>query len=158
MAIQYTDDQIAALFAEPKLLPEDYRRRMLLKPKRGHKEQQLELRGTLGGEFRIILRQSQGNALDFSVILACVVAGSNRAFRLRRYNGKSHQHTNRLEKRTFYDFHIHTATERYQDMGEEEDAFAEPTGRYGAMDEAISCLLEDCRFIVPPADQPALLG
>ena len=158
MPVQYTDDQIAELIAEPKPLPGDFHRRMLLMPKRGHKEQQLDLQGMRGGEFRIILRQSEGNALDFSVILACVVARSHRAFRLRRYNGKNHEHTNRIEKEKFYDFHIHTATERYQAMGEEEDAFGEPTGRYGAMNGAVDCLLHDCGFSVPPPDQPALFG
>ena len=51
-------------------------------------------------------------------------------FRLRRYNGRSHQHTNKIEEITFYDFHIHTATERYQDAGYAEEHFAEVTDRY----------------------------
>ena len=54
------------------------------------------------------------------------VPQSNRVFRLRRYNGKSHEHTNPIEKEIFYDFHIHTATERYQVLeNKKEDTYAE---------------------------------
>jgi hypothetical protein len=44
---------------------------------------------------------------------------------LRRHNGKSHEHTNQIEAGAFYDFHIHRATERYQELGMREDAYAE---------------------------------
>jgi hypothetical protein len=74
------------------------------------------------------------------------VPGSTKVFRLRRYNGKSHEHTNPIEKQTFYDFHIHTATERYQDLGAREDSFAEPTHRFSSIEEAVDCFLDDCNF------------
>ena len=77
-------------------------------------------------------------------------------FRLRRYNGKSHEHTNRLEGRTFYEFHIHTATERYQDSGLREDAFAEPTTRLADFVGAVACALDDCGFDRPQPPQPSL--
>ncbi len=81
---------------------------------------------------------------------------SNRVFRLRRCNGKSHEHTNLIEKQTFYEFHIHMATERYQREGENEDWYAEPTDRYGDLSGAIDCLIADCAF-QRPADQPPRL-
>jgi hypothetical protein len=115
MAARLTDKEIKALIAETKPLPADYIARTQTKPKRGHKERELELTGKNGSEFRLILRQSLLNSLDFSVILAYQVPGKNQSLRLRRYNGKSHEHTNKLESQTFYDFHVHTATERYQE-------------------------------------------
>ena len=69
-----------------------------------------------------MLRQNKINRLDFSVILAVRVPQSNLLFRLRRYNGKSHEHTNHIEGDTFYDYHIHMATERYQEIGTRKDA------------------------------------
>ena len=101
----------------------------------------------------MIVRQSSNNPLDFSVILAVRVEQSNRLFRLRRYNGKSHEHRNLIENEVFYDFHIHTATARYQGLGTREDAYAEPTNRYGDYNEALLCLIADASFIVPPKEQ-----
>ena len=71
-------------------------------------------------------------------------------FRLRRYNGRSHEHTNQIENDTFYDFHIHLATERYQELGAREDAYARPTDRYGTFRGALDCLFTDANFSVPP--------
>ena len=86
------------------------------------------------------------------MILAVQVPRSNRLFRLRRYNGKSHEHTNSIEKETFYDFHIHTATERYQKWeNKQEDKYAEVADRYGDFNGALECLLKDVGF--PPDPQ-----
>jgi hypothetical protein len=65
---------------------------------------------------------------------------------LRRYNGKSHVHGNRIEGTTFYDFHIHTATERYQLLGSREDTFAEPSRLFTNLSLALDCLVQDCGF------------
>jgi hypothetical protein len=77
--------------------------------------------------------------------------GTFTVFRLRRYNGSSHRHTNSIESETMDGFHIHTATERYQLLGGYEDHFAEPTDRYGTLDGAIECMLSDCGFDALPA-------
>lgn len=151
-----TDAEIASLLAEPKILPPDYLSRVSLKVKRGHKERELDFRGGNDSEFRLILRQSLHNVLDFSAILAYCPAGSSQVFRLRRYNGKSHEHTNQIEKQTFYDFHIHIATERYQSSGLREDAFATPTNRYADFHGGLDCLLTDCSFEIPPSDTLSL--
>ena len=110
-----------------------------------------------GSEFQIIVRQSIINALDFSIILAYSIPKSSVLFRLRRYNGRSHEHTNRVEGITFYDFHIHTATERYQEAGYTEEHYAEPTDRYADLSGAIQCLIQDCAFELPPGTQGSLL-
>ena len=77
-------------------------------------------------------------------------------FRLRRYNGRSHEHTNQIESVTFHDFHIHFATERYQEMGAREDAYAEPTERFGDFRGALQCLSEDANLKLPSDRQGEL--
>jgi hypothetical protein len=151
-----TDPQITALLAEAKPLPSDYRTRVQTKPKRGHRERELDVDGAQGNKFRIILRQSSINPLDFSAILSWLPPQSTTAFRLCRFNGKSHEHTNGIEGHTFYDFHIHRATERYQQLGAREDTFAEPTSIYQDFAGALRCLIADCGFQLPTGDQSEL--
>ena len=148
-----TDTQIAALVAEEKPLPDDYLQRIQTKAKRGHRERELDVRGSNGSDFRLVLRQSTFNPLDFSVILVWLPPRSTSAFRLRRYNGKSHEHTNSLESQTFYAFHVHYATERYQRLGPREDSFAEPTTRFQDFSTALQCMIRECGFKVPPGLQ-----
>jgi hypothetical protein len=156
MADILSDKEIQGLISESKVLPPDYAAKIQVRPKTGHKERELDLQGDNGGDFRLILRQSMLNPLDFSIILAFRPPQSNVLFRLRRYNGKSHQHTNMIERETFYACHIHQATERYQLSGAREDAYAEQTDRFSDFDQAISCLLEDCGLDMPAAAQPPL--
>lgn len=145
-----TDNEVRALLQETKPLPVDYQRRLLARPKRGHSEVELDVHGASGSAFQIIVRQSLSNPLDFSVILGYCPPNSNQMIRLRRYNGKSHEHTNPVEHETFYAFHIHQATERYQFSGHREDTFAQPTDRYGDIHGAIDCLIHDCAMELPP--------
>ena len=149
MAIIFTDQEIAGLIQEPKPLPSDYQVKIQIRPKRGHKERELDLKGSSGSEFRLVLRQSLINPFDFSVILIYRPSISNQLFRLRRYNGKSHEHTNPIEGKMFYDFHIHQATQRYQEIGAREDTFAEPSDRFADLQQAIKCLFTDCGFQMP---------
>jgi hypothetical protein len=157
MAIILTDADIARLLAEPKPLPADYQTRLQLRAKSGHKERELDVTGVTGSDFQLIVRQSIINSLDFSVVLAYSIPKSSVLFRLRRYNGRSHEHTNRVEGITFYDFHIHTATERYQEAGYAEEHYAESTDRYADLSGAIQCLIQDCAFELPPGTQGSLL-
>lgn len=156
MAVRFTDAEIATLIGEGKPVAEDWRSRIQLRPKRGHRERDLDITGVTGSRFLLILRQNNVNIRDFSLILALRVPGSNQLFRLRRYNGKSHEHTNLIEGNIFYDFHIHQATERYQDLGTQEDAFAEPTDRYADFHEALRCLIKDTNVILPTVAQGSL--
>lgn len=149
MSAILSDKDIAILVKEKKLLPTDYRTRIQVRPKMGHKERELDVKGSDGSDFRLILRQSLLNPLDFSIILAYGPPNSNQLFRLQRYNGKSHEHTNTIERDRFYDFHVHQATERYQQLGANEDAFAEPTDRFSEFHEAVSCMINNCGFEIP---------
>jgi hypothetical protein len=154
--IQFTDAEIDALIREEKPLDPGYRSKVQLRAKRGHKERELDIIGVDGSEFRLILRQSLLNVLDFSAILSFIPKSSSQVFRLRRYNGKSHEHTNQIEHETFYDFHIHLATERYQLSGLREDAFARVTDRYGDIQGALDCLIQDCGLVLPTNGQHSL--
>jgi hypothetical protein len=156
MAIILSDKKIADLVQEKKPLPEGYRAKIQMRVKSGHKERELDVKGEHGNEFRLIIRQSLSNPLDFSIILAYRQPKSNLLFRLRRYNGRSHEHTNIIEAETFYDFHIHQATGRYQEFGSREDAFAERTDRFAGLQQAVSCLLKDCAFGIPNGPQGRL--
>ena len=157
MAARFTDAEIAQLLAEPKPLPDDYQARLQLRPRSGHERAELDVRTPSGNRFRILLRQNMRNALDFSAIIAHAPSNSSLFFRLRRYNGRSHEHTNRLEGTTFYDFHIHMATERYQALGAKEESFAEPSDRFADRHSALACLLDDCGFRRPDTPQLSLL-
>ena len=55
--------------------------------------------------------------------------------------------SNLIEKTTFYNFHIHKATERYQILGSREDAYAEQTDRYIDYLTAYQCFLSDVNLI-----------
>jgi hypothetical protein len=158
MSVLVDDATIQQLVDEPKPLPQEYQQRITMKSKSGHKEAELEVVGADGSSFALILRQSISNPLDFSVILAYRIPKTNTSLRLRRYNGKSHEHRNKLEGDGFYGFHIHKATERYQnEPGLKEDAFAELTSRYADLGGAVQCMISDCGFQIPPNTQPNLL-
>jgi hypothetical protein len=156
MAAIFSEQDIVGFLQEKKPLPPDYRARIQIRPKLGHKEREMDIEGVNGEEFRIILRQSIFNPIDFSVIVAYRPPKSNLLFRLRRYNGKSHEHTNPIEGNTFYDFHIHEATERYQELGAREDTYATPSDRFADFQQAISCMLKDCGFELPHGSQGRL--
>lgn len=141
--IELTDAEIASLLSEEKVLPLRYHRTFKLRARRGHSEAQMEIVTPDQHRFRFILRQSAFNLLDFSAVLGYTLT-SGRLFLLKRYNGKSHEHTNDIEGETFYDFHIHTATERYQARGANEERYAEVTSRYATLRQAFDCLIADC--------------
>jgi hypothetical protein len=158
MPVVLSDKQIGTLIRERKPLPNDYQKKLQLQAKRGHKEAELDLKGDNGSEFVLILRQSEHNPLDFSVVLGYRPPKTNSLFRLRRYNGKSHEHTNKIESNAFYDFHVHAATERYQSSGFREDSYAEPTTTFADFTGALNALLLDCNFVRPPQAQGSFFG
>ncbi len=158
MTVLYTDDEIAELLAEIKPLPADHVTRLRMKERRGHQGQDLDVTGADGSEFRIMLRQAILYPHNFSVILAVRPAGTLNLFRLRRYNGDSHVHRNLIEGQVFREFHIHEATERYQELGADEDAYASPTHRFNSVGTAIECLIADGSFVTTGPQQQTLFG
>lgn len=94
MAIILNDTEILKLIQERKNFPKEYHTLFQMKEKKGHKEQELTIKRIDGSLFKVILRQSRINILDFSIIFGYMPPKSNLMFRLKRYNGKSHEHTN----------------------------------------------------------------
>jgi hypothetical protein len=154
--IKLSDTEIDRLIKEPKALSVNLQELLRLRLKRGHSEHDLDVKGEDGNDFRLILRQNKINPLDFSVILAYCPHETTQQFRLCRYNGKSHRHKNSIENESFFDFHIHKATERYQDLGTYEECYAEPTSRFSDLSSALRCLLEDCNFHTQTSNHPRL--
>lgn len=149
MAVTFSDLEIKELIEEPKRAPADWHERIRMARKRGHAEQHVEIISDAGSLFRLILRLNTINHLDFSVILSVQTARPNMMFRLRRYNGKSHEHTNHIEQHTFYNYHVHMATERYQRAGMKPGGYAEPTDRYSDIRGALKCLTSDANVKLP---------
>lgn len=146
MSYYFTDEEIKSLVDEEKIFDGSLDAIMDFKESDGHKSASVELRRTDGSKFIIKLRQNLNNVNDFSVIFALQGKGISKDFKLRRYNGKSHQHSNRLEGNRFYTFHVHYATKRYQDAGRKEESYAEETERYSDIKGALRCLLSDCNI------------
>lgn len=151
--IVLNDTEISNLIQERKKFPLNYESLFQTKAKKGHKEQELSLPRDDGSQFKVILRQNLINSLDFSLILGYIPPKTTALFRLRRYNGKSHQHTNKIERETFYDFHIHQATERYQALGFEEDGFAVTSLEYADIHKALGCFIKGCSIELPVNSQ-----
>lgn len=154
-AVRYTNDEIQTLVDELKPVPGDAFSPVNWRSREGHDRADLDVSGKDGDLFSVKLRRNQYNEKDFSVILCVEVPNSNVTFRLRRYNGY-HTHRNKIENERFRDFHIHTATERYQERGFDEDGYAQITDRYSSFATALRCLIEDCGF-EPEADSQQTL-
>ena len=146
MAIRYTDQEIGELVQELKPFPTDWRNQFVTRIRRSNKEKHLDLIGDMGNKFRIIIRQSQFNESSFSVILGVHDPLLNQLFRLRRYNGNDHTHTNEIEKVKVQGFHIHFATARYQRRGLREDDYAEAINRYKDVNGAFECLIAEANL------------
>ncbi len=139
----------------PKPLPPNYRRLLRFRNKpdsERHEEAQLDVEAGEKGTFRIMIRKNLINPLDFSVILGYIPKERLNILRLRRYNG-AHEHTNKLEGTRFRDFHIHYATQRYQETGWDIDNYAEPTDKYGTVDAALEVYFSECNFIKPEVER-----
>ena len=153
-----SDAQIKALIEERKPFPSHLVPLGPLMERNKHERKDFRIPVPSGNEFVVFIRKSVINMLDFSVVLGYQLPHVHTVFRLRRYNGKSHQHTNVLENETFYDFHIHTATEKYQRPGFREDHHAVTTSGYSDLRGAIDCLLNECGFRVSIEESPLFTG
>jgi len=144
--ILLSDVEIQTLITDSKNLPKTLFRDLRLKDKenRSYKEYELEAQSNSGRTFKILIRVNTINRKDFSVILL-YIRKNKRQHILRRYNG-IHIHRNKIEKNRFRDFHIHFATQRYQEKGHQIEGYAEITNSYSTWQEALNKMLEDCNF------------
>lgn len=160
-AAQLTDEDINTLIQVPKPLPPNYKRLLRYRAKPAseqHEEAQFDIEASSERTFRVMIRKNLVNPLDFSVILGYIPKERLNILRLRRYNG-IHEHTNKLEGTRFRGFHIHYATQRYQEAGWDIDYYAEPTEKYRTVDQALEVYFNECNFIKPGDEkiQPKLL-
>ena len=137
-----TDREVSIFLQEKKTLQNPLN--PSFKDGRSSQKFEQEVEGENGNIFKIIIRISKFNPSDFSIIL-CVKIG-NRLFRLKRYNGDSHQHTNRLENEKINGCHIHQATERYQNNWFREEDYAKQTNRYNDWRKALEIMLGENNF------------
>lgn len=161
-----TDQEITDLITERKVVPNNWFLRLDAKDKAHyqHKEKEVDVEGSNGNLFRVIIRENKLNVLDFSIILTLRERDSNVEYNLLRYNGKHpSRHTNRWEKEkgmpdhTFGPvFHIHRATQRYQESGNKIDGFAEVTTKYSDSHSALNQFLLECNFKREDEGQPSL--
>lgn len=102
-----------------------------------------------------MIRQSTQDPDNFSVILA-VVAMGGATINLRRHNGPSHPHRNKIEGNDV-DFvcHVHRATQRYQERGFDAEGFAEATDDFNDLGGALRAMLQAAAFR-PPAQATML--
>ena len=152
----FSDQEIAALIRERKVLSNNKRNKFRKRMNRGSNEYLLNITGEEGNKFRVIVRMSVSDELNFSVVLGVKVPPPKKFFRLRRYNGGNHEHINPIENEMVTGFHIHTATERYQVNSVREEDYAEPTERYADVNGALKCLFADANFEDPNALQDTL--
>lgn len=151
-----TDQEITDLISEPKVVPNNWFTRLETEDKAHyqHKEKEVEVEGSKGNLFRIILRQNNLNELDFSIILALREKDSNAIYRLVRFNGKHPSpHTNKWEKENRQPnhkfvpaFYIHKATQRYQESSYDIDGYAEVTSSYSDFHSALAQFLLECNI------------
>lgn len=157
-----TTTEIADLLAEAKPLPATWQSRLAVRAKSDstftHRE--LDVAGTAGRTFRIIIRGNTLNLLDFSLILVFRDEdGSD--YRLTRFNGRHpSQHSIKWEKArnlpnaAFRNrFHIHMATERYQLEGYDIDGYAEVTPLYDSFETALEKFVRSNGLSVPEGEQ-----
>ncbi len=143
----FTDEQIAALLSEGKPYERSKLSTSHMASVEAYYRSSIEIRGVSGTRFVVFLRRSILDRFNFSAILGVKPEGQSEPFLLRRYNGRSHPHSNPIEGDTFFDYHIHTATERYQRMGRKPEMYAVPTDRYQNLEAAVLCMIEDCGFV-----------
>jgi hypothetical protein len=145
--VSLTDEQIKDLLEERKPLPEDFRNHLTAKPKssRKHIEADLAFAGVDGHKFISSIRRSTENTTGFSVILQYVEERTNKHYILIRCNGK-HEHSNQIEKEKINGFHIHMATERYLDMGNNSPGYAYLTDEYTSYSGALDTMIRRYGF------------
>ncbi len=161
------DKEIQALLNEAKVLPDNWQNQLQLRDKNNfqHQERSIEVKGISGNDFRIIIRRNKINIFDFSIILT-YLDKDGKEYRLLRYNGKHpSEHTNKLEEEQGQQnskfgpaFHIHKATERYQEAGYAIDGYAETVVAYQDFGSALDCFLKDNNFTKPDKKQSELFG
>lgn len=137
-----TDEEISSLQSKGKVVTN---------PKAKSREQRKSVQAnysveTLEGQekFELYTRQNLMDPENYSCGLI-YKHPSGAHITLARYNGSNHEHRNPLENGELIRFkcHIHWATQRYIELGDKAEKYAETTERYVDLQGAIRCLLVD---------------
>ncbi|ADI73570.1 conserved hypothetical protein [Methanohalobium evestigatum Z-7303] len=141
-----SDDEIKQLIEDEKPLKSETINSINsnLKFKNQAKRWEYELISESGNKFEIKIRINDNHPYNFTVILQ-YKDEKGHIYRLRRYNGK-HTHQNKIENNRFRDFHIHKATQKYQENGHEIDGYAEVTNSYDNWEDAFQTMIKECNF------------
>lgn len=153
--IDYTNDEIERMVALPKPVPPGG----IPGPRASQVGKRYESKLTIhahGLEFLVWTRQLVDYPRSFCAGLTVIREGEDN-FQLRRYDGKYDSHVNHIEKEEFYDYHIHMATERYQQSPHNEDHYARPTAEYDSLGGAVRLMHEDCNIFEVQSGQLSLL-
>lgn len=138
-----TDAKINEYITEKKILPENFD--PVPKETGNALHYEKEIPGEKGNVYKIIIEQLKKCPFDFSVIFG-VVQGKT-IFRIKRYNGPSHLHTNGIERNKIKGCHIHVATQRYQERKFKEEGYAIPTKKFTDWKTALKLMLEENNFL-----------
>lgn len=112
----------------------------------GHYQYNYTLKGEIGYEFQLYVRQNKLLEDDFSCGLNWLMP-SGEVLTLRRYNGPSHCHKNNIEDdKLCYNTHVHKSSEKYIQANKKPDGFAEVTNKYKTLKGALHCLVNDCNI------------
>lgn len=142
-SVIYNNQEIESLIKAPKYLEEDPS--SLNWSLGNHIRANTTATDDEGNLYHIIFRLNQADPNNFTVILAVENPDTGKLFHLRRYNGPGMQdHTNTIENESFYGFHIHEATVRYQKAGKDAEHYAVQTDRFNDMESAFACMVDDC--------------
>jgi hypothetical protein len=152
-----SDHQIAVLIKEEKTLKKNFRDKLKLKQKSDTCQRECDISAESGlHSYIITVRVNTIDPFDYSVILQYTDKNTKKRHILRRYNGP-HTHENVLEGTLINGCHIHKATERYQQLLDRIDGYAESTNLYNNWDSAFAQMIIDCNFrgedtfiIIPP--------
>lgn len=137
-----TDHEIALLLAEAKVVTTPKARRREQR-KSAHASYSVTSAASASA-FEIYTRQNLIDPENYSCGLIYKHPGGT-DITLARYNGSNHEHRNPLEGGELIRFkcHIHRATQRYIELGDKAEKYAETTDRYTDLAGAIRCLLLD---------------
>ncbi len=119
-----------------------------------HRPRSFKARGADDGEsrFEVYQRQNIRDSADFSCGIANVSLDGSR-LTLARYNGPGHEHGDIL-----YRPHIHRATAGAIASGKKPEHQAEETDRFGTLEGALACLIDDFNVVglLASRDKPRL--
>ncbi|TAN13773.1 MAG: hypothetical protein EPN37_12960 [Chitinophagaceae bacterium] len=154
-----TDKKIEELLKCPKQIKNPTTRKST---KAGHEQFNYSVEATDGSEntFVVYKRQNlaEGMEDDFSCGI-CWIVPNGETLTLKRYNGPSHNHPNKIENEKLgYNCHIHMATEKYIRANLKPEGFAIITQNYYTLNGAFYWLVKECNItgIATTPDPPKL--